>query len=101
MTFPLLSSAVANLGSTVGASGEWTEERDVRAGRPWLDSMGLALGRGKAGSVGQWLERATDKVKVWAWENWILSGPCPSSVEQSQRNHLAPLHLSFLVIPGG
>ena len=35
MTFPLLSSAVTNLGS-LRASGEWTERRDVRARWPWL-----------------------------------------------------------------
>ena len=62
------------------------------------DSMGLVVGRSKAGPAGQWLERATDKVKVWAWETWIPSGPCPSSVEQSQRNHLASLSLRFLII---
>lgn len=93
VTFPLFWQIWAHCWSS-----QWMDRKvgweswSALAGSIWV-----VVGGGKPEP---WLENP-QTVKLWAWETWIPRCPYSSLVELPQRNHLASLSLSFLIIANG
>lgn len=92
-------------GPAGGASSDWTEVWDVRAGQPCLTSPEWLQVGINQGQIMQWLERG--RSEPWTESRCrprrpgLQSQPCQSSVVPLQRSHSVPLSLNFLIMSNG